>query len=73
MLVTLDTSQFEMSLLKAKASKNKAFMSVTLDTSHSVITPRLVLAQCSLTDTLRHTSTALLSSDLDLGENAGVE
>ena len=34
MLVTLDTSHLEMSLLKDNAKKNMPFMLVTPDTSH---------------------------------------
>ena len=34
MLVTLDTSQFDMSLLNDSAEQNMLFMKITLDTSH---------------------------------------
>ena len=39
MLLTLDTSHFEMSTLNDMAVKNMADMSVTLDTSHSEMLP----------------------------------
>ena len=44
-----------------------------LDTSHSSIGPCGPLGQSPFRDNLRHASTALLSSDLDCGENAGME
>ena len=39
MLITLDTSHFEMSRLKNVASENIRLMSVTLDTSHFEMSP----------------------------------
>ena len=39
MLVTLDTSHFEMSALKDRAVKNIEDVSFTLDTSHFEISP----------------------------------
>ena len=74
MLVTRDTSHFEMSPLKELASYlNIPFMSVMLDTPHSLIGPSGPLWQSPFGDNFRHASTALLSSDLDCGGNAGME
>ena len=69
-LVTLDTSHFEMSPSKRSAPISMALISVTFDTSHSPIGPCGPAVQSE--DNLRHSSMALLSSDLDGGENAEV-
>ena len=71
MSVTCDTSHFEMSPLKERAFLNIAFMSVTFDTSHVPIGPCGPLEQYS-DDSLRHASTASLSSARVFGENTVV-
>ena len=72
MSVTRDTSHFEMSPVNVFAPKNISLMSVTVDTSHSPIGPCGLAALSPFADSLRYASTALLSSALDFGENAGV-
>ena len=72
MFLTFDTSHFEMSPRNLFAEENKRFISVTLDTSHFPIGPCGPLEQKPLGGSLRHESTALWSSTLDCGENAGV-
>ena len=47
------------------------FISVTLDTSHSAIRPYGASEQSPFGDSLMHASTALWSSTLDRGKNAG--
>ena len=74
MLVTLDTSHLEMSPLKEDVVPLKIdAMLVTLDTFHSPIGPVEPLEQLPCGDSLRHATTAILSSALDCGENAAVE
>ena len=78
MLVTLETSHFEMSplnnfVLANMSLMNISLMSVTLETSQSPSGPCGLLEQSPFGDSLRHASTALRSSALDCGENAGVE
>ena len=68
MLVTLDASHFEMSLLNNFALTNKPYMSVTPDTYHSPIGPCEPLEQSPSGDKSKHKSTALLSSSLDCVE-----
>ena len=70
MSVTWDTSQLEMSPLKAVFKANKRLMSVTRDTSHVPIGPCGPMEQSS--DSLRHSSTASLSSCRVFGENTVV-
>merc|ERR1719487_2354077 len=67
MSVTRPTSQFEMSALKELAESNIEFISVTFDTSHVPIGPYGPLEQS--VDSLRHASTASLSSVRVFGEN----
>ena len=72
MSFTLDTSHFETSLVNTVAyEKRRAVLSI-LDTSHSQIGPCGPLGQSPFGDNFRQASTALLSSPLDCGENAGV-
>ena len=66
MFFTLDTSHFEISQLNAVVLKNILIKSVTLDTSHSPISP----GQLPSEERLRHASTKLSNSSLDRGENA---
>ena len=72
MVVTLDTSHLEISPLKSFALENRLLMSVTRDTSHSPMGPCRPVERSPFGDSFKHLSTALLSSALDCGENAGV-
>ena len=69
MSATFDTSHFEMSPLNLLADKKILFILVIVDTSQDPIGPCGVCER-SLEDSLRHVSTALLSSCFDRGENA---
>ena len=71
MLVTLDTSHLEMSPLKVVAPENMLLISLSRDTSHSPIGPCGLSAQSFTEVSLRHDSTAILSSALERGEKAG--
>ena len=66
MLVTLDTSHFEISALKEYLLVNMELMSVTRDTSHSPIGPN-ALGHFPTDEACKHVSTAALSSALDFG------
>ena len=72
MFSTRETSHFEMSLSKAFALEKMRLMSMTCDTSHAPIGPCGPSKQLPLGDRLRHETTALLSCNRDIGENAGV-
>ena len=65
MVVTRDTSHFDMSPLNDFALVNTLLMSVMLDTSHSAIDPCGPVGQSPIGDNLTHASTALVSSVLD--------
>ena len=69
MSVTLDTSQFEISVLKEFAPENNLRMSVTLDTFHDAIGPWDPFAHLPNCGVPMHESTAVLSSDQDCGAN----
>ena len=71
MLVTLDTSHFEMSPLKVRLESKIVVISVTDDTSQFPIGPCGLLEQSPGGDCLRHAPMALLSCTLDCGTNAG--
>ena len=70
--VALDTSHFEMSALNPLEFKNIPLMSVTRDTSHSPMGPCGPVEQSPFEDSLKHSSTALWSSVVVCGANAGV-
>ena len=69
MLVTLDTSHFDRSLLKELAPENIKSISVTPATSQDSIGPCEPLAQSPIAESLMHAVTAALSWDLVFGEN----
>ena len=73
MSVTAETSHADRSWLKECALKNILFMLITADTSHDPIGPCGPVVQLPRGDSLRHASTARLSSILFCGENARVE
>ena len=66
---TREISHFEMSLLKDAAPRNMAFVSVTLDTSHSPIGPCGPSEQSPSGANFRQIVTAFLSSAWNCGEN----
>ena len=72
MSVTLDTSHFERSPINKVAKENSRCILTMLDTSYSMIGPYGQLNKSPSGDNFRHASTALLSSVLDCGDNAGV-
>ena len=71
MPLALVTSHFEMSPINAVAYEKMRFKPVTLDTSHSPVSPCGLLGQLPLVDNFRQSATALLSSMVDCGENTG--
>ena len=75
MLVTLDTSHLEMSLLNDDAAgtrsvANKLFISVTAETSQELIAPCRPLEQS--VESFKHSRTAAWSSALDFGGGTAV-
>ena len=70
--VTRDTSHRERSPLNAFACMNVSLISVTDDTSQSLIGPCAPLEQSPVGDTSRHATKTFFRSALDCGENAVV-
>ena len=71
MLVTLDTSQFEMSPLNDFALSNNALISFTFDVTQDPIGPCAPLEQAA-SDAFRHAAMAALSSTFDFGAQSAV-
>ena len=67
MVVTLDTSHFEMSLLKEPWERNIPLMSLILDTSHPAIGPWRPVehSPSGVIRDFKHSSTASLSSSVE--------
>ena len=69
MFVTFDTSQLLMSLLNVDLLLNKPNISVTLLTSHVLMSPYVTVAAAS---SATHAFTAVCNSALSAGVNTGV-